>query len=370
MMAAQMYEEAVRLDPAFAAAWARLSMVYSEIYFAAFADPRDPYLDKAKEAVDKAMAIDADMPEAHIALGLYYYRGFKDYDHALAEFESARLIQPNNADLWESTAYVQRRRGEWEEAVASLKMAIELDPLGSHKYAGLLTTLIPMRRYDEARTYVDRYVSLWPDDGDPYQKRISLYLMSTGDTDVIRRVLVDASTNADSEELQANWVQLYVIERDYRSALGLLSIEPDSVGYYLEKAKIYGLMNRPELRRAYSDSARTLLEAKIESDPDEHALFSQLGLALAGLDRKREAIRAGERAVELVPMSADTYRGTTVLLSLAEIYAHTGEADAAIDKLEFLLSVPSYISVALLRVDPAWDPLREHPRFEELLGTS
>ena len=68
-----------------------------------------------------------------------------------------------------------------------------------------------------------------------------------------------------------------------------------------------------------------------------------------------------------MPVSHDALDGPSFVVSLAQIYSMVGEFDAAIDQLEYLLSIPATFSVQLLRLDPFWDPLRDHPRFQALL---
>ncbi len=135
----------------------------------------------------------------------------------------------------------------------------------------------------------------------------------------------------------------------------------------LRYALIYGYMNNKEPARKYYEEARSILESKIEERPADARFHSSLGIAYAGLGRKEDAIREGKRAVELCPVSKEAWRGLDRLEALAKIYAMVGEFDAAIAQLESLLSVPGGLSIPLLRLDPAWDPLRDHPRFKQLL---
>ncbi|MFB3111982.1 MAG: hypothetical protein ACE10G_08115, partial [Gemmatimonadales bacterium] len=132
-------------------------------------------------------------------------------------------------------------------------------------------------------------------------------------------------------------------------------------------AQIYGLMGNSQLEQAYYDSTRSILETKTEERPDDSRYRSALGIAYAGLGRKADAIREGELAVELLPMSKEAWRGAHRVEDLARIYAMVGEYDAAIDQLEILLAVPSPTAVPMLRIDPTWEPLRGHPRFQRLL---
>ncbi len=166
-----------------------------------------------------------------------------------------------------------------------------------------------------------------------------------------------------------------MFDRNYSAALDQLAHTPAEVidnqfGYIprsLWYAQVYKLMGQGDLARAYYDSARVLLEAKLQEDPEDPRYHSTLGIAYAGLGRREEAIREGKLAVEILPLSRDAYYGPHFILDLARIYAMLGEQDAAVDQLELLLSIPSEITVPLLRLDPVWDPLREHPRFQGLV---
>ena len=126
-------------------------------------------------------------------------------------------------------------------------------------------------------------------------------------------------------------------------------------------------MGNSQLERAYYDSTRSMLETRIQQRPDDERLRSALGIAYAGLGRKADAIREGELAVELLPMSKEAFRGAYRAEDLARIYTTVGEYDAAIDQLAILLAVPSPTAVPMLRIDPTWNPLRDHPRFQRLL---
>ncbi|UCC98765.1 MAG: hypothetical protein JSW66_02500, partial [Phycisphaerales bacterium] len=134
--------------------------------------------------------------------------------------------------------------------------------------------------------------------------------------------------------------------------------------------QIHGLMGNQKRERAYYESARDILTSKIREQPKDPRFRSSLGIAYAGLGRKEDAIREGKLAVELLPLSKEAYGGTFRVESLARIYVMVGDFDAAIDQLELLLSIPARMSIPLLRLDPAWDPLRDHPRFQRLLESN
>jgi tetratricopeptide (TPR) repeat protein len=126
-------------------------------------------------------------------------------------------------------------------------------------------------------------------------------------------------------------------------------------------------MKKKELAKKYYEEARSILETKIQEQPEDARLHSSLGITYAGLGRKQDAIREGKLAVEMLPVSKEAMRGPSRVEDLAKIYVMVGEFDAAIGQLEFLLSRPGKISIPLLRLDPAWNPLRDHPRFKKLV---
>jgi tetratricopeptide (TPR) repeat protein len=141
----------------------------------------------------------------------------------------------------------------------------------------------------------------------------------------------------------------------------------DTLGLYQLKADMYRIQGRTGPERAYLDSTRTLLESLVRAHPDEAAFHSRLGLAYANLGRKAEAVREGERAVKMMPVDREAFRGANLLAALAMIYARVGMRSEAIGQLEYLLSIPSQITPGLLRNDPRWAVLRGDLRFEKLI---
>ncbi len=378
LVAVQMYQKAVELDPAFAMAYARLSRAHSETYWM-FYDRTAERLTRAKEAVDEAFQVEPDLPEAHIALGYYYYWGHLDYESALAQFRIAQRREPNNSDLFAGIGFVRRRQGQFEEALNAFKKVAELDTRHVVILANIGETYHLMRNYPEAERYVDRAISLASDWLAPTGRKAWIYVSWQGNTEKARATLEEVThgigTRDYFNEVLFRWILIDIFEGKYQDALDRLSSLPaqafESQSFFLLKdqlyAQIYGLMNQPDLERVHYDSARALVESKIEERPEDSRLHSALGIAYAGLGRKEDALREGTLAVELLPISKEAYRGAYRAIDLAQIYAMVGETDAAIDRLEHLLSIPGPLSVSLLRLDPIWDPLRDHPRFERVV---
>ena len=136
----------------------------------------------------------------------------------------------------------------------------------------------------------------------------------------------------------------------------------------LQKGGLYRLMSQPEQARVSYEAARAVLERAVKDRPDDWFPRGYLGIAYAGLGRKAEAIREAKRGVELLPVSKDAFEGPTLGARLAVVYTMVGEDEAALDQIEYLLSIPSLMTVWTLRLDPTWDPLRDNPRFKKLVG--
>ena len=378
-IAIQMYQKAVEVDPEFALAYAGLSIAHSLMWWE-FYDRTQQRLVMAKEAVDNALRLDPSLPEAHVALGQYHYWGHLEYDRALAEFAIAQKTQPNNPSLLSGIAYVQRRQGRMVQALANLKQAVELNPRDAVMIEGVAHTYVLLRDPVEAARYYDRAISLTPDWAEPYARKArGVHIRLQGSTERARQVLEQALSVglAENRDVAYTWILLDMLDGDYEDALDRLALVSSEVlldwqYFYLPKtqlyAQIHGLTGNRQLEQAYYDSTRTFLESKIQEHPDDARFRSALGIAYAGLDRKEDAISEGELAVQLLPMSKEAWRGAYRVEDLARIYAMVGEYDAAIDRLESLLAVPSPTAVPMLRIDPAWEPLRDRPRFQALLA--
>jgi serine/threonine-protein kinase len=379
-VAIRMYDKAVGLDPSFVLAYTQLSRAHSWMYWFHYHHGEER-LTMARRAVDKALQLDPDLPEAHVALGHYYYHCHLDYDRALEQFAIARRSQPNSNEHMKFIGFVQRRQGKFQQALTNIKKASELDPLSNTLVFEVALTLMLQRRYQQAETYYERAISMTPDFPEPYSWMAWLYLLWQGRTEKAHAVFERASENIGSVE--SHWiifrsVVLDVFDGNYQEALSRLSSYEaeafDTQFWFVPKAQLYaqinGLMGNRQLEKDYYDSARSVLGSKIQEDPNDARFRSALGIAYAGLGRKVDAIREGELATALLPVTKDAWRGAFRVEDLARIYVMVGEFNAAIDQLKYLLSIPGEMSIPLLQLDPIWDPLRDHPRFKELFDSA
>ncbi len=376
-LAVQMFERAVKLDPAFALAYAELSQAYSMSYHFGH-DRTEECLSNAKAAVDRAFELDPELPDVHLALGYYHYWGYREYDLALEALAMAQESLPNDAGILKATGYVQRRQGHFEAGLENLKRAFALSPRDAGLVNEIAETYMFLRRYEEAERYYDTSISLAPDQTEGYLLKAWNYWFWEGDTEKAGVALEEMPQKALPSVLRYLFRQK-ILERDYTAALDRLSstsIETfKNTRIYIPKPLYaglsYQLMDKSDLARVSYDDARGVLENVLKDLPDDARVHSSLGIAYAGLGRKDEAIREGKLAVALYPPSKDAIFGPVLVRELAYIHVMVGEYEAAMDQIEYLVSIPNHaLSVPFLRLDPRCDPIRSHPRFQRLLEES
>jgi len=376
-IAEQMLTKAVELDPNFAAAYAKLAIVHAGLYWE-FYDRTKERQQKSKEAAEKAVALNPDLPDAHGAMGFYYYHCLLDYENAIREFKLALQTQPNNIYFLLGIASVTRRQGRFEEAAPYFVKACEIDPRSGNLKDETANTFNLMRRYDTGLQYVDEALSLAPDLADAREDKALNYVLR-GNTVKAREVLNDAALQKVGKEnhwlMRTSWAT-YTYDVQFTEAIKFLDGLEVSVistqNFYLPKdllyARTYGYLGEFPKEKASFEAATKTLEHDLQLHPEDTRIISSLGIAYAGIGRKDEALSMGKKAVELLPITKDAMIGTNRLEDLALIYTMLGKQDEAIKTLERLLSIPSWTSVALFRIDPAWKPLLQNPQFTALLN--
>ena len=379
-IAQQLYERALALDPNFALVHAALSEVHGVMYWFRY-DPSAARAARQREEAEAAIALMPGLPQAHVAMGLAHYWGRRDYQRALEEFAIALEGLPNDAQLWASIGFVHRRVGNWDKVFAAFEKATQLDPRSAGLFYDLGGyTYRLMRRYADAVRAYDRALSLAPDLHDAVIERGWTYVRWQGQLDTLRvvlsRVLSDAKLG-DLGSVTAQRAALLLWERDADGLLQELQsarINAFEGHYFLLPSALYAawahqLRGDHAAARAAFESARVLLDSVMKELPGDWRLHAARGLALAGLGRRDEALREARWLQQSVVYRKDAFERTMFLVEdRARILAQAGDAEAALDEIERLLSGPSFLSVHTLRLDPRWDPIREHPRFKALLA--
>jgi serine/threonine-protein kinase len=366
------FEQAVALDTAYAAAWARLSQAASFIKVVGF--PTPGLVERSRVAAERALALAPDRPEGHLAMGDYLRRVKLDHAGAIEEYRQGERQSPSNAELFRGIALAEQTLGQWDAALEHLRQAQRLDPRSGPTAQVLTQALLTTRRYDEAQASADRWIALGPANPLAYETK-AMILTSRGDLAGARAIVEKqpaAITPTRWVAYLATYYEMYWLFNDEQRRL-LVRLPPsefddDPASWGLSIAAVRGLMGDDRLARAYGDSARMAFEEQLRGAPDDPQLHVLLGVALAYAGRKAEAIREGERGVALRPISRDALNGTYMQHQLARIYTMVGEPEKALDMLEPLLRVPYYLSPAWVRADPTWDQLRGNPRFQRLVN--
>ena len=374
--AVDLYRKAVGLDSGFAAGWARLSQTHAALY-GFYYDRSTARLDSSRAALDRARHLAPGLPETHLAKAFYHFWGERDYDRALAEFETGRRQEPGNPDLLSAMGQVERRRGEWDHAVDLFEEALRIDPRSAVRARDLGETYLSVRRYADAERLLDRAIQLAPDWAEPYASKAMLYLIWRGDRAASRAAVSLALTRVSPGRLALallapDAISAAPLTADTAfatavAAIGPGSFEGDTARYHLLAAEAAGVRRNRAGERAHADSARTLLAALVSAAPDDPTLLARYGVTLARAGRGGEAIRAGRRAVELLPPERDAQSAPSVRVHLARIYVLVNQPAPALELLAPLTKVPSWISPDELRSDPTWAALRSHPLFPQLV---
>jgi serine/threonine-protein kinase len=375
-IAEQLLLKAVSLDENFTAAYARLSSVQSDMYWMYF-ERTEECLTKSRANAQKALTLDPNLPEAHIAMANYYYHGRLVYESALKEYHEALRLQPSNVEANNGIGFVLRRQGKMREAVAALEKSLALDPRYYNTIFSVGETYVLLREYERALGFIDQALALTPDVIHAHHFKSLSYLYKDGDVEKARSVILSARERKIGLNSPMFIFILHlcdILDRNFEKALtqikGIKQLD-DQFNYISEDllaAFIYRLMDNPSQAKENFESAARNLEKKIKQQAEDSRLYSSLGLAYAGMGRKTEAIQKGKHAVELLPVSREAWRGSFRLRDLAQIYTFVGEQELALDAIEKLIESPTdALSIWLLKLDPTWDPLRENPRFQKLI---
>lgn len=383
-LAAQKYlTEAVRLDPKYAQSWALLSYVDALGYLTLTLQPTDALRNETVHAAETAITLQPNLGEAVLARGYYYYACLKDYDSAVRYFEQARQFLPNSSQIPESLAYVARRRGQWDRSESYFNEAEQLDPRNASLLTQHAQSYMLVRRFSEALRKFDQVLDVIPGDLDTLAQQAGI---AQAQGDLPRAAALLAPLHPAADDTGALEIQIYqaILERRPTQIIPQLKamlVKPDpDLGYNNGELRFW-LGWAQEVADDHVGAqeswrqARSELEPFLEEQPENYVLIGDLALVAMGLKDKAAALALVEQAMAVLPLEKDVVDGPVPIEVLARVAAQLGEPDRAIAALQKLLSIPSEgalasrvpLTPALLRLDPMFDPLRNNPRFQELI---
>jgi TolB-like protein/tRNA A-37 threonylcarbamoyl transferase component Bud32 len=377
--AVQLLEQAVGRDPFFYLAYGELAGAHDRIYFLGF-DHTDGRLKLSETAIDTVRRLRPQAGETHLAVAQHRYWAYRDYDGAKVELASARRTLPNESRIPLLTAYIDRRQGRWEDSLEEMKQALQLDPRDLSILQQISLTFEGLRRYKEMAATLDAALAMAPKDVPARIRRAWVDLEEHADPQPLRTTInaILAETPEAAPIFVDRWLVAALRQRDPAEGERALSAMPTD-GCYDENIPFPNSWCRGLVARLRGDQAaahtaftdaRAELEQELRSQPDYAQPLCALGVVDAALGNKEKAIREGERAVQLMPVTKSSLEGAKMMQYLAVIYAWTGEKDRAIARLGDIVKLPVVeLSYGYLRLNPLWDPLRGDPRFEAIVAS-
>jgi TolB-like protein/class 3 adenylate cyclase/Tfp pilus assembly protein PilF len=379
-LAAQKYlREAVRLDPKFALGWAQLSRVNARLA------QTNAQREEARAAVETALRLQPTLGEALLAKGYYYYVCLKDYAAAVRYYEQAGEVLPNNSQIPESLAFVERRRGDWDSSENHFNQAERLDPRNAYLLTQHALSYMHLRRFREALRKLDQVLDIIPDDPDTLAQKAAI---AQAEDDLPRAAALLEQLRPGAADSDALETQIYqaILERRTPSIIVRLKeivAKPDPTLGPLNGELRFWLGWAEEVAGDQASAqtilrqAQTELQPFLKEQPDNYSLIGDLAMIAAMLDDKTTAAVLTGQAMTMISSEKDALDGPSPTEILARVSARAGDQDRAIVALEKLLPLPYNgvlasgvpLTPALLRLDPMFDPLRNDPRFQKLAGS-
>src|SRR6266568_152411 len=381
LKAIDLLNQAVARDPLFLKAYCLLAVAHDQLYSSGL-DHTPGRLALAEAAVREAFRIRPNAGEAHWARAVHLYNGYLDYDGALAELEVARRSLPNDSWIFRLMGSIQRRQGRWEESTRNYERAIELDPRDLRLLFQTEVSYGMFRRYAEQKSKLDRALTVATNDVNLKADRAFVEVDWKADTGPLHQLIdeIRATNPAAVPKIAHRWLLCALAERDLTAAKdalvasGEFPLQTENVHFTrpFVEGVIARMTNDEHKAQLAFTAARAKQEKTVRAQPDYAPGWCVLGVIDAALGRKEEALREGQRAVELLPVEKDSINGMLMIKYLAMIAAWVGDKDLACEQLAAAVRCPTSgldLSYGELKLMPFWDPLRGDPRFEKIVAS-
>jgi tetratricopeptide (TPR) repeat protein len=375
------YDLAVRLDPNFALAWARLSGAHALLYFNR-GDTTVARRDAAKEALEQAQKLQPNSPETLLFLGYYQYWVLHDYKLAKATFARVSKMLPGNSEVSYALGAIARREGQWTEAVSYWERGLALDPRNTVLLTEVAFTYTALRQFPRAIELYDRALDILPNELYLVASKASIY-QAEGKLQESAQLLVNVNAQTNSDPAFRIKVAQLRLERNQTEATRFEQLREAHPHFTsaMDKgikqggaALFHRIIGDTTSAKAAAEQARITLEPISKEQPDNAYVAASLAIVYGILDEKDLAVNEAERAIAIVPSNRDRLAGPGFEENMALVEMIVGDTGSAVSILARLLQTPyagwiyspAPITPALLKLDPIWDPLRTDPAFQKL----
>jgi TolB-like protein/class 3 adenylate cyclase/cytochrome c-type biogenesis protein CcmH/NrfG len=369
--------EAINRDPEFLPAICALAQNHLYLHWMN-ADQAVNHIGLAKEEIEAASHLAPNSSEVHLIRAVLHYWGARNYTAALAELAQARRDLPNDTRVLFFTAMIDRRQGNWRDAVHRLEQNLALDPCNLGIVSELAGTYGVLLRYPDAIRTLDHALAWKPLDFGLNFLRANMDVFWKADLRRWRNVVdSEATKTGDPNDVINARVDLALKERDYQRAEKLLEAgggnEFDDNGFFTPREWKQAIAARELGQQAKAaakfQTARERVAVEVRQHPEDAKALMVLGQIDAAIGRKNEALAEAQQAIELLPASKDAINGYQLRTRLIMIQAQVGEIDRALDALEQGTQNPYAPDYGSLKLDQVWDALRGNPRFEKFVDS-
>lgn len=367
--AADFFEKAIKIEPDYALAHVYLGRSYSALYFHGH-DRTENRMELANQAIDKALEINSELPEANLAIGELLYHQRKDFDKALEQGYKVVDTIPHEAN--ELIFAILRRKGFTADALQIILKFQESNPGDARATLETGITYALMQNFEKAEEWMDRAIELKPNSYNSYYHRLFLEL-SRGKIRSCYNMVMNIPSSINAKQMQAIFICL-LSSRKYEEALEFVENTPDEIHVdpleYMPRDTLYGLVYK--LMNQEEKSAEHLRKAIIHFDNlprtaiDDYRIRSGLSLTLALFGDFEKAIEHGKITLKMVPIYKDIFICPIVESIFAQVLTLAGKYDEALDVIERVLGRRLQHTLPLFTNNPIFDPLANHPRMIEL----
>ena len=367
-------EEAVRLDPKFALAWAELASAMAQAYFNDV-EHTPAQLARIKAAIDTAVRLAPDDPDIIERQGDFYYYGYRDFERATEQYLRLAVLRPNDSAVFGSLGFIHRRQGRWGEALKELGRAAELEPRDLRFSHTLVQLSLGLNRFEEAAALQARISAQFPDSIVDMAQAATIPFLARGSRREGDEIIARLGSNAKDQPTVVYWRKQWArLLGDWAESIKLDGQQRyyDGFGephWSQDVSAAFVLWAHGDQAAARALAAKAIPEGKAElAQKPSATAWSIVAGAYALVGEKTEALRCAQVAKDLTPEAKDAVAGAPLSVNYAQILAWCGEKDRALAELARLLRTPFGENIYAAKYGFGWLPLHDDPQFQALVN--